>query len=69
MPKTTSKTAYTDYSAAQKQAKENEKAYGKKTIRKHLGNFAVKIMSSRAVIKSSLINNGSGFGGFKKETV
>ena len=31
-----SKTAYTDYSAAQKQAKENVKVYGKKIIRKRL---------------------------------
>ena len=44
--------------------RKNVKAYGKKTIRKHLGNFAVKTTNSRTVIKSSLINNGLGFGRF-----
>ena len=44
--------------------RKNVKAYGKKTIRKRLGNFAVKTMSSRTAIKSSLINNGLGFGKF-----
>lgn len=44
--------------------RKNVKVYGKKTIRKSLGNFAVKTTSSRTVIKSSLINNGLGFGRF-----
>ena len=57
-----SKTAYTDYSAAQKQAKEKRKGLWKKDNPQALGNFAVKITSSRTVIKSSLINNGLGFG-------